>query len=85
MELLWFGGVLSYGNIMRETYSIMYDWINPTDMIALEGLCEEDDGPSFRQVIISSLRIIRVNHTQTIISSYYDELDALRLVMCHNT
>ena len=62
----------------------MYDWISPTDMIALEDLCEEDDGPSFRQVIISSLRIIRVNHTQAIISSYNDELDALSLVMCHH-
>ena len=82
LELLWFGGVLSYGNIMRETYSIMYDWIDPTDMVSIEGLCEEDDGPSLRQVIISSLRIIRVNHTQAIISSYYDELDALSLVMC---
>ena len=31
-DLLWFGGVLSYGNIMRETYAIMYSWIEAEDL-----------------------------------------------------
>lgn len=81
-ELLWFGGVLSYGNIMCETYSILYEWVDPLDLKSLDGLCEEDDGPAFHIIIKSSLRIIRVSHTQAIVSSYYDELDALQLVMC---
>ena len=37
-ELLWFGGVVSYGNIMRETYAILYGWISELDLPDLEGL-----------------------------------------------
>ena len=51
-ELLWFGGVLSYGNIMRETYAILYTWIEADVLPDLDGLCEIDDGITFRKVVI---------------------------------
>ena len=80
-ELLWFGGVLSYGNIMRETYAIIYSWVDESDLPDLDGIAEEDDGPSFRDVVIQSLRIVRVHHTQEIIARLYNEMDAAKLVM----
>ena len=80
-ELLRFGGVLSYGNIMRETYAIIYSFVDPDDLPDLEGLCEEDDGPTFRIILQRSLLIIRANHTQEIISDLYAKLDSAKLVM----
>ena len=80
-ELLWFGGVLSYGNIMRETYAIMYSMISAQDLPDIDGLCEVDDGVTFRQVIIKSLRIVRTKHTQEIISRLYTKIDNTKLVM----
>ena len=80
-ELLWFGGVVSYGNIMSEVYTIIYEWVDDEDFIDLEGLCEEQDGITFRKVIIGSLRIIRVHHKQEIINNLYDKLDAVKLCM----
>ena len=35
-ELLWFGGVLSYGNIMCEVYAKLYAWIDPLDARLME-------------------------------------------------
>ena len=61
-DLLWFGGVASYGNIMRETYAIIFNWIKPEDFADLDGLCEEDDGFTFRTIVIESLRVVRVQH-----------------------
>ena len=40
VELLWFGGVVSYGSIMAEVYAIIYKWIDPDDLPEIEGLCE---------------------------------------------
>ena len=80
-ELLWFGGVLSYGNIMRETYAIMYSWISSEDLPDVDGLCEVDDGVTFRKVIMKSLRVVRTKHTQEIISRLYAKLDNTKLVM----
>ena len=80
-DLLWFGGVLSYGNIMRETYAIMYSWISADDLPDIDGLCEVDDGVTFRQVIIQSLRIVRKKHTQEIISRLYEKLENTKIVM----
>ena len=80
-DLLWFGGVLSYGNIMRETYAIMYSWIEAEDLPDIDGLCEVDDGVTFRKVIIKSLRVVRTKHTQEIISRLYEKLDGTELVM----
>ena len=80
-ELLWFGGVLSYGNIMRETYAILYAWIKPQDLPDVDGLCEVDDGVSFRKVIISSLRLVRTNHTQELISREYAKLEKATIIM----
>ena len=81
VDLLWFGGIMSYGNIMRETYAIIYNWIHPDDLADVEGLCEEDDGVTFRKIIQSSLRIVRVNHTQELISRQYEKLASTKLVM----
>ena len=81
VDLLWFGGVVSYGNIMRETYAIIYSWIAEDDLPDLDGLCEEDDGPSFRNVVIKSLRIVRAHHTQEIITRLYNDLDSAKFVM----
>ena len=61
-ELLWFGGIVSYGNIMAETYAIMYNWIKPVDLSDIEGMCEYNDGVTFRMVIIDSLRLLRPQH-----------------------
>ena len=36
-ELLWFRGVRSYGNIMRETYVIIYSWISAEDFPDVDG------------------------------------------------
>ena len=80
-ELLWFGGVVSYGNIMRETYAILYGWISELDLPDLEGLCEEDDGPTFRNLFISSLRVVRVKHTQELIARLYKKMDNVQLIM----
>ena len=80
-DLLWFGGVLSYGNIMRETYAIMYALISPQDLPDIDGLCEVDDGITFRQVIIKSLRTVRKKHTHEIISRLYNKIDNTKLVM----
>ena len=80
-ELLWFGGVLSYGNIMRETYAIMYSWIAAVDLPDIEGLCEADDGINFRIAIKKSLRVVRVKHTHEIISRLYTKLDENKLIM----
>ena len=80
-ELLWFGGVLSYGNIMRETYAIIYGWIDAQDLPDVEGLSEVDDGVTFRSVIIASLRVVRVQHTHEIISRLYNKFDDNKLVM----
>ena len=46
-ELLWFGGVVSYGNIMAQIYAILFAWINPEDLPELEGLCETNDGSNY--------------------------------------
>ena len=80
-ELLWFGGVLSYGNIMREVYARIYSWIDPLDFADVDGSCESDDGVSFHIVIQQSLRVVRVQHTHEIVSRGYDKLDACVLVM----
>ena len=80
-DLLWFGGVMSYGNIMREVYAIIFNWIDKDDFHDLEGLCEDDDGPSFRKVVIESLRVVRVQHTQEIIARLYRKLDSIQLIM----
>ena len=80
-ELLWFGGVLSYGNIMRETYAIIYGWIDAQDLPDVEGLSEVDDGVTFRSVIIASLRVVRVQYTHEIISRLYNKFDDNKLVM----
>ena len=80
-ELLWFGGVLSYGNIMREVYAKIYAWIDPLDFADVDGLCEDDDGVSFRIVVQNSLRIVRVKHIQEMVSRGYDKLDDCNLVM----
>ena len=80
-DLLWFGGVASYGNIMRETYAIIFNWVKPEDFADLDGLCEEDDGITFRTVIIESLRIVRVRHVQEICDRLYAKLDATTLTM----
>ena len=81
VELLWFGGSVSYGNIMRQVYAILYGWIDDDHLPDLEGLCEENDGITFRTVIIDSLRLVRVKHTQEIINSLYEKLDGTKLVM----
>ena len=80
-ELLWFGGVLSFGNIMRETYAVMYSLFAVEDLPDVEGLCEVDDGVSFRLVIIESLRVVRPKHTQEIISRLYTKIDETKLVL----
>ena len=80
-DLLWFGGVVSYGNILRETYAILYGWISEQDLPDLEGLCEEDDGCTFREIIIKSLRTVRPQHTQELIARLYRKLDKTALVM----
>ena len=80
-ELLWFGGVVSYGNIMAETYTIIYDFINDDDLTDVEGLCEENDGITFRKVVIRSLSITRQNHTQQIINNLYTDMDKVQLCM----
>ena len=81
VELLWFGGIVSYGNVMAETYAIIYNWIKPVDLPDVEGLCECNDGITFHKVITNSLRLVRVQHTQQIVSSLYTELDNNNLVM----
>ena len=80
-ELLWFGGVLSYGNIMRETYAIICSWIDADVLPDVDGLCEVDDGVTFRLVIIKSLRIVRSRHTQELIDREYGKLDDIKMVM----
>ena len=81
-ELLWFGGTISYGNIMQQSYAlIMYSWIDPQEFPDLEGLCEENDGVTFRKIIRESLRIVRAQHVQTLISREYDKMCELTLVM----
>ena len=80
-ELLWFGGVLSYGNIMRETCAIMHGMIALDNLPDLEGLCEASDGVSFRLVIKKSLRLVRPKHIQEIISRLYNQLDNTKLIM----
>ena len=80
-DLLWFGGVVSYGNIMREIYAILYDWVDDTDLPDLEGLCEENDGPNFRKAMMNGLRLVRIQHTQEIIARLYNKLDGTLLVM----
>ena len=81
VELLWFGGVVSYGNIMAQVYAILYAWISPDDLPELEGLCEVNDGLTFRLEIINSLRVVRLKHTQAIIDNLYTKLDGVQLVM----
>ena len=78
-ELLWFGGVLSYGNIMRETYAILYTCIDADVLPDIDGLCEIDDGVTFRRVIIQSLRVIRPQHKQALISAEYEKLEGTTL------
>ena len=80
-ELLWFGGILSYGNIMRETYAIIYNWISAENLPDVDGLCEEDDGVTFRKIIQQSLRVVRVKHTQELISRQYDKLSKIKLIL----
>ena len=80
-EVLWWGGCVSYGSIMSETYAIMYAWITDQDLPDLEGLCEENDGPTFRKVIIDSLRVVRVQHTQEQVARLYKKLDSTALVL----
>ena len=80
-ELLWFGGILSYGNIMAEIYTIIYDWIKPVDLPEVEGLCEAHDGITFHKVITKSLQLVRPQHKQQIIDNWYDELDEVQLIM----
>ena len=80
-DLLWFGGVVSYGNILRETYAILYGWISEQDLPDIEGLCEEDDGYTFRKIIIKSLKIVRPRHTQELIARLYRKLDQTALTM----
>ena len=78
---MWFGGVASYGNIMREVYAIIYAWIDERDLPEVDGLCEEDDGISFRLAVINSLRIVRAKHKQESIARLYAKLDSTQLVM----
>ena len=80
-QLLWHGGANSYGNIMRETYAVIYDWIPAEDFPDLEGLCEDDDGVTFRVVVRRSLRVVRLKHTQAIVERLYHKLDSATLVM----
>ena len=80
-DLLWFGGVVSYGNIMREIYAILYDWVDDVDLPDLEGLCEENDGPNFRKAMVNGLRLVRIQHTQEIVARLYNKLDGTQLVM----
>ena len=80
-ELLWFGGIVSYGNIMSEVFTIIYDWIDPTDLQDVEGLCETNDGITFHKVITKSLQTVRPCHTQEIINGHYDDLDNVKLTM----
>ena len=80
-ELLWFGGILSYGNIMAEVYTFIYDWIKPVDLPEVEGLCEAHDGITFHKVITKSLQLVRPQHKQQIIDNWYDELDEVQLIM----
>ena len=80
-DLLWFGGTVSYGNIMAETYNIIFDFIGDDDLTDLDGLCEENDGITFRKVVIRSLSIIRKDHKQEIIGNLYREMDAVQLCM----
>ena len=81
VELLWFGGVVSYGSIMAEVYVIIYKWIDPDDLPEIEGLCEINDGITFRIEVIKSLKIVRVNHKQQIINNLYTKLDNVTLIM----
>ena len=81
IELLWFGGCVSYGNIMAETYAIIYNWIKPDDLPDLEGLCEVHDGITFRDVVIKSLQTVRLQHTQELINHLYSKLDDIKLIM----
>ena len=66
---------------MREVYAKIYAWIDPLDFSDVDGLCEDDDGVSFRKVVQNSLRVVRVQHTQEIVSRGYDKLDNCKLVM----
>lgn len=50
-EILWFGGVVSYDNLIRETYTTIYSWINESDLPDLEDITEDDDGVTFRKVV----------------------------------
>ena len=42
---------------MSETYTILYDFVDEEDLTDLEGICEENDGITFRKrkIIINSL------------------------------
>ena len=83
-QLLWYGGATSYGNIMRETYAVIYDWISADDFPDLDGLCEDDDGVTFRLVVRRSLRVVRLKHTQAIVDRLYHKLDTAALIMRPN-
>ena len=78
-ESFWFGGVMSYGNIMREVYTIIHGWMEAIDPPDVEGLCEVDDGVTFHMIVIDSLRIVREKHAHEIISRLYTKLDANKL------
>ena len=66
---------------MRETYAIIYSWIEANVLPDIDGLCEVDDGVTFRKVVIKSLSIVRPKHTQEIVSRLYEKLDNTKLVM----
>lgn len=83
-QILWHGGATSYGNIMRETYAVIYDWIPAEDFPDVEGLCEDDDGVTLRTVVRRSLRVVRLKHTQAIVERLYHKLDSATLVMRPN-
>ena len=66
---------------MRETCVTLHSWIKPQDLPDIDGLSEIDDGVTFRQVIIASLRLVRTNHTQDLISRECVKLDSAVITM----
>ena len=84
IDLLWFGGCATYDNIMAETYTTIYNWINPENLslLDLEGLCEVHDDITFRDVAVKSLQTVRLQHTQDLINHLYSKLaDNIKLIM----
>ena len=65
--------------IMLDPYTIIYSWITEDDLSDLDGMAEEDDDPTFHNVVIQSLCVVRTHHTQELIDRLYKNLDSTTL------